>query len=247
MTAAVVKAPAKLTLSLRVKGRRPDGYHVIESEMVSLDFCDELTIEPAERSELVVEGPASRGVLGGRRNLVTRALEAVGRTASVKLVKNIPAGAGLGGGSSDAAAIFRWAGCTDRTMALGIGADVPYCLVGGRALVTGVGETVEPLDYVEGSYTLLVPPLHVPTMEVYGAWDGLDGPVGDTGNDLEPAALVVEPGLAMWRDQLAEATGQVPRLAGSGSTWFVEGAFAGVKVPGAQVVVAATVPPGWGG
>lgn len=247
MTAAVVKAPAKLTLGLRVVGRRPDGYHLIDSEMVSLDFCDELAISPAQRTELTVDGPASRGVLGGGRNLVTRALEAAGRTARVRLTKNIPAGAGLGGGSSDAAAILRWADCTDPTVAMGIGADVPYCVVGGRARVTGTGESIEPLPHLEGSFTLLLPPLHVPTMAVYGAWDDLDGPEGAAGNDLEPAALVVEPGLEMWRDWLGEATGEQPRLAGSGSTWFVEGAFAGLKVPGARVVVAATVPQGWGG
>lgn len=247
MTTTVVKAPAKLTLGLRVVGRRADGYHLIDSEMVSLDFCDGLTIAPAEQRELTVDGPASRGVLGGGRNLVTRALEAVGRTASVRLTKNIPAGAGLGGGSSDAAAILRWAGCTDPTVAMGIGADVPYCVVGGRAHVTGMGESVEPLPYLEQSFTLLLPPLQVPTMAVYAAWDDLDGPEGSSGNDLEPAALVAEPGLGMWRERLGEATGEEPRLAGSGSTWFVEGAFAGVKVPGARVVVAATVPQGWGG
>lgn len=243
----LVKAPAKLTLGLRVLGRRPDGYHLIDSEMVSLDFADELAISPAARTELVVEGPASRGVLGGGRDLVTRALQAVGRAAEVRLIKKIPAGAGLGGGSSDAAAILRWAGCTDPTTAVGIGADVPYCMVGGRARVTGTGESVEPLEHLDRSFTLLMPPLHVPTMAVYGAWDDLGGPSGASDNDLEPAALAVEPGLAMWRDRLAEATGQHPRLAGSGSTWFVEGAFAGLKLAGAQVVVAATVPQGWDG
>jgi 4-diphosphocytidyl-2-C-methyl-D-erythritol kinase len=73
---------------------------------------------------------------------------------------------------------------------------------------------------------------------VYAAWDDLGGPVGESGNDLEPAALSVAPRLAEWRDRLGDATGAAPRLAGSGGTWFVEGAHPGV--PGG--VVARTVP-----
>lgn len=75
------------------------------------------------------------------------------------------------------------------------------------------------------------------TPEVYRAWDDLGGPVGDNGNDLEPAALVVAPELARWRDELRDATGIRPRLAGSGSTWFVEGDY-----PGEGRVVAHTSP-----
>jgi 4-diphosphocytidyl-2-C-methyl-D-erythritol kinase len=86
----------------------------------------------------------------------------------------------------------------------------------------------------------------VSTPSVYGAWDDLGGPTGEGENDLEPAALMVEPGLQMWRDRLGDATGETPRLAGSGSTWFVEGAFHDVKAQGATVVVTRTVPAGWG-
>ena len=75
--------------------------------------------------------------------------------------------------------------------------------------------------------TLVLPPFGCSTPAVYRAWDELGGPTADGPNDLEPAALVVEPRLAEWRDRLGDATGQVPRLAGSGSTWFVEGAFPG--------------------
>ena len=77
------------------------------------------------------------------------------------------------------------------------------------------------------TYTLLVPPFGVATSAVYQAWDDLGGPFSDNFNDLEPAALRVEPRLASWRDQLADATGQRPVLAGSGSTWFVPGAHPG--------------------
>ena len=145
----------------------------------------------------------------------------------MRLEKRIPAGAGLGGGSADAAAVLRWAGFADLEAAARLGADVAFCVVGGRARVTGIGEVVEPLPFVERTLTLWTPPFGCSTPAVYRAWDDLGGPTGDHGNDLEPAALVVEPRLAEWRDRFAEVTGQRPRLAGSGSTWFVEGAFPG--------------------
>ena len=219
----VVAAPAKLTVSLRVTGVRGDGLHLIDAEMVSLDLHDTLTFSPGDGLEVVgaPEAPADDD------NLVRRALRAVGRTAHVLLDKRIPAGAGLGGGSADAAAVFRWAGCDDLELAANVGADVAFCVIGGRARVTGIGERVEPLVFAARTYTLLTPPLFCSTPLVYRAWDELGGPAGEHGNDLEPAALVVEPALAEWRDALADATGKRPRLAGSGSTWFVEGDFPG--------------------
>jgi 4-diphosphocytidyl-2-C-methyl-D-erythritol kinase len=227
MPVETLLAYAKLTRSLRVVGVRADGMHLIDAEMVTLDFCDLLRVESGGANDL----PPS--------NLVSRALVAVGRSASVELVKRIPAGAGLGGGSADAAAILRWAGCSSGSVAVGLGADVPFCLLGGgRAQVRGIGEEVEVLPDVTLAFTLLTPPLHVSTPAVYAAWDRLGGPRADGPNDLEPAALVVEPRLVEWRDRLGEATGETPVLAGSGGTWFVEGEFAGV--PGA--VVARTVP-----
>jgi 4-diphosphocytidyl-2-C-methyl-D-erythritol kinase len=113
---------------------------------------------------------------------------------------------------------------------------VPFCLVGGRARVTGIGEVVETLPFETRTFTLLVPPVHVPTPEVYRAWDDLGGPHGDAGNDLEPAAVAVAPELARWRDRLADDTGRRPRLAGSGGSWFVEGDF-----PGTGRIVTRTV------
>ena len=219
-------AYAKLTRSLRVVGVRDDGYHLIEAEMVSLDFADVLRVREGGVNDLPPD------------NLVSRALVAVGRSAHVRLDKRIPSGAGLGGGSADAAAILRWAGCTSIDVAVALGADVPFCLVGGgRARVSGIGEVVEPLPPLSLSFTLLTPPLLVSTPAVYAAWDALGGPVaaGDGAgvNDLEAAALAVEPRLAEWRDRLGEATGRTPTLAGSGGTWFVEGAFP--NVPGAIV------------
>jgi 4-diphosphocytidyl-2-C-methyl-D-erythritol kinase len=223
----VERAPAKLTVSLRITGVRPDGYHLIDAEMVSLDFGDVLEFDEGDGLEVV--GPFAAGVPVDESNLVRQALAAVGRRARVRLEKRVPAGAGLGGGSSDAAAVLRWAGCFDMDVAASLGADVPFCLAGGRARVVGVGEVVEPLPPVARTFTLLIPPVAVSTPAVYRNWDALAGPVASNGsvNDLEVAALATVPALAEWRDRLAAATGLRPQLAGSGGTWFVEGEFAG--------------------
>jgi 4-diphosphocytidyl-2-C-methyl-D-erythritol kinase len=231
-----MRAPAKLTLSLRITGVRADGYHELDAEMVSVDLADELTF--AEGDSLEVVG-ADVPVDGS--NLVRRALAAVDRRAAVRVEKRIPVGAGLGGGSADAAAVLRWTGCDDLGVAASLGADVPFCVVGGRARVRGIGEVVEPLPYEERTLTLLTPPLSCSTPAVYRAWDDMGGPTADGPNDLEPAALAVEPELARWRDRLGEATGCTPALAGSGSTWFVDGSHP--QVTGAVVV--RTVPAGW--
>ena len=225
-------APAKLTLSLRITGVRSDGYHLIDAEMVSLDLADTLLIEAGDG--VVIEGG---GEVDPDDNLITRALALVGRTARVTVSKQIPLGAGLGGGSADAAAILRWAVYRDFEGAAQLGADVPFCLVGGRALVQGIGELVQPLEHIPRTLTLLIPPFGCSTPAVYRCWDEMGGPVGPNGNDLEPAAREVEPRLDHYRQALEQATGQTARLAGSGATWFVEGAF-----PGDGRIVVRTVP-----
>ena len=233
-------APAKLTLSLRIHGVRDDGYHEIDAEMATLDFFDRLEISPSPDSGIEVRmldaaGNDDAAAVPAADNLVARALALAGRSARVTVHKRIPAGAGLGGGSADAAAVLRWAGFTDTARAASISADVAFCLTGGRARVRGIGEIVEPLPYVREQYTLLLAPVSCSTAAVYAAWDELGGPVGSNGNDLEAAALRVAPELAAWRDELGDSTGQTPRLAGSGSTWFVSGAH-----PGPDRVVATT-------
>ena len=231
------RAPAKLTVSLRVTGVRADGYHVIDAEMVTLDYGDELSFSDGDGLEVI--GPRAAGVPTGDDNLVRRALAAVGRRAYVRLDKRVPAGAGLGGGSADAAAVLRWAGCSDLAVAARLGADVAFCVAGGRARVRGVGEVIDPLPFVDRTFTLLVPPVHVDTARVYRAWDALGGSgaaAPGSANDLEAAALAVFPELATWRDRLAHATGQTPQLAGSGGSWFVEGDY-----PGEDRIVTRTV------
>jgi 4-diphosphocytidyl-2-C-methyl-D-erythritol kinase len=253
-------APAKLTLNLAVTGVRADGYHQLRSEMVSLSLADELVFTEGEDQLTVAAEPDTRaeGLGGAAHNLVTRALAAVGRRAGVHLVKRIPLGGGLGGGSTDAAAVLRWAGCTDPETALALGSDVPFSVVGGRALVEGTGERVTPLPFERRRFVLLIPPFGVVTSKVYAAWDALAerDQSGEDGNALTTAALRVEPRLMPWRDALEKLTGRRPVLAGSGSTWFVEEgpSEAGTErtwlVLGdqrARLVRAHTVPAGWDG
>lgn len=238
---ATLVAPAKLTLSLRVTGVRDDGYHLIDAEMVTLALHD--TIDLSEGVGLEIASAESGfTVVADDDNLVARALRLVGQDAHARITKRIPAGAGLGGGSADAAAVLRWAGFADLDRAARVGADVAFCVVGGRARVRGIGEVVEPMPHVDRTLTLLTPPFGCSTPAVYKAWDALGGPTAAGPNDLEAAALEVEPRLAAARDELGDATGETPVLAGSGSTWFVEGAH-----PGPGRVVTHTVPQGWSG
>jgi len=233
----VLTAPAKLTTSLRVTGVRPDGYHLIDAEMVSLDFADTLEVVDGGHGLDLIDDETGRNIEFDGPNLVTKALELCGRDASVTIRKRIPAGAGLGGGSSDAAAILRWAGYGDAVGAASIGADVAFCLSGGRARVTGIGERLETLGFEPVTFTLLTPPFGCSTPAVYAEWDRLGGPIGKNGNDLEPAAMSLWPELGRWKDLLGDESGQTPRLAGSGSTWFVLGEY-----PGDGRIVAQTLP-----
>ena len=255
MTRLVIHAPAKLTLSLRVTGVVADGprrgYHLVDAVMTTLGLHDVIEIEelPADSpSSVTYSGPFSEGLNDGAESgtdLVTRALRTAGRQARVAVTKNIPHGGGLGGGSADAAAILRWAGITDLETAANIGADVAFCLAGrGRARVRGIGEIVEPLPSDPGVVTLIVPPFSVSTPAVYRAFDELanlglvhhDQPVV---NDLESAAIRVEPRLMDWKSRIADAVGSDPTLAGSGATWFVIGdhGYLSERLPEATVEV----------
>jgi 4-diphosphocytidyl-2-C-methyl-D-erythritol kinase len=216
-------APAKLTLSLAITGVRSDGFHLINAEMVSLDIADEIVIAPADSTAISVVGPYALGVPTNENNLVFKALELVQRTADVHIVKNIPHGGGLGGGSTDAAAVLRWAGFTDLESAAALGADIAFCLNGSRARVSGIGEILEPVSPKVEDITLFIPPIHVSTPIVYKQWDTLGGPTGDHKNDLEPAVLVAYPEMSTWRDHIESVSGHRPFLAGSGATWFTYG------------------------
>jgi 4-diphosphocytidyl-2-C-methyl-D-erythritol kinase len=242
-----LRAHAKLTMSIRVTGIRSDGYHLIDAEMVSLELHDIITIDPSGDG-LAAIGPFAAGVPTDSTNLVAKALALSGRSGHVTIDKRIPHGGGLGGGSTDAAAVLAWAGHgrdPDALVAASkLGADIPFCLMGGRARVQGIGEIVEPLAHLDRAITLIIPPLAISTPAAYRAWDDLGGPRSEGPNDLEPAAIAVEPRLAWWRDAITERIGRPPVLAGSGATWFTEGtrddALADLVGEGARIVVTRT-------
>jgi len=185
-----VVAPAKINLYLWVGERRADGYHEIESVMQSVSLADELSIAPSSSVTLEVAPPGSAPE--DESNLVVAAVRALRGScpaasgAALRVEKRVPSGAGLGGGSSDAAAALvglnqLW-GCGLSKKALekigaGIGADVPFCVRGGTAGALGIGERLAPLIVREPLWwVLLMPAGALSTAEVYARFDELGGP-----------------------------------------------------------------------
>jgi 4-diphosphocytidyl-2-C-methyl-D-erythritol kinase len=239
------ESPAKLNLALLVGTPRADGYHPIESLMQTIDWLDTLEVDEADEDILVVQGAD----LDPEDNLVTRSLEALrskGRVPPlhIRLDKRIPLGAGLGGGSSNAAATLA-AVCElarlPRSMAEeagpSLGSDVTLFFTGGTLLVTGVGESVEALPPLAGfAVAVAVPPFQLATSEVYRRWDELEGPSGEEllprllppllrdgipiRNDLTPAAFDLEPELADFMADLRAQWGLQVAMTGSGSACF---------------------------
>lgn len=245
-SALELSAPAKLNLVLEVLGRRPDGYHEIDTILTEIDLCDRVSLERADGIELEVTGePAPADAT----NLAWRAAEALGVGARIRLHKRIPAGAGLGGGSSDAAAVLKG---LDRLygletppgrlleLATGLGADVPFFLTGGLARCGGIGERVEPLPPLgEKRFILAVPDLPLATKAVYRAFDpvltgnretaslfvkrhlGGSGPTRAVCfNRLQGVAEGLEPRLSAVREHLEARFGAPFTLTGSGSAYF---------------------------
>ncbi|HEU0075976.1 MAG TPA: 4-(cytidine 5'-diphospho)-2-C-methyl-D-erythritol kinase, partial [Dehalococcoidia bacterium] len=215
-------APAKLNLVLEVMGRRVDGYHQIASVMQTIDLADTVRLEPASAIEIEVTGEVVRGVpLEGPRNLAFGAAHALAETARnpglgarIELEKRIPAGMGLGGGSTDAAAVLRglnrlWgldlAPEALIEVAAGVGSDVAFFLHGGAAAVGGRGEQVEPLPDVEAlDLTLFVADVDLEdkTRRMYGEL----GPIDFTdGHKARVAAESVRRGLALSESDLHNA------------------------------------------
>ena len=228
-----IHAPAKLTLSLAIKGVRRSGLHELEAEMVTIDLQDTLRLREGD-IEVTYQGeyPITPSP---NDDLIVQALNTVGLSMKVNVDKNIPPGGGLGGGSANAAAILRWANFEDEKKAVHLGSDVPFNIRGGRANVSGVGESITYLPYEEKTFTLILPPFGCSTAAVYKRWDEMGGPKSPNGNDLEPAALDVYPELQKWKEILEEHSQKEARLAGSGSTWFVEGNY-----PAEGLIVATT-------
>ena len=183
MMNASITAPAKINLDLRVLGRRSDGYHEVQTLLQTIDLTDEIraTVAPPDVLELQVK-PAGV-VSSGSDNLMVRAAEALRRRTGAKagarleLSKKIPIGAGLGGGSSDAAAALvlldvLWGLHLEpselRELSAEIGSDVPFFLTGGLAFATGRGEIIQPLpDLVDCGVVVCTPPIEVATADVY--------------------------------------------------------------------------------
>jgi 4-diphosphocytidyl-2-C-methyl-D-erythritol kinase len=229
-----LRAPAKLTWYLEITGVREDGYHLIRSEMVTLDFADLLSIDETE--DYVRLASPRDDVPLDETNLVRRALKLVERRAGVTIDKVIPTRGGLGGGSADAGAILRWAGGVSPEQALSLGGDVPFCQLGGRVLVEGVGEVLTPLPFKSRKVTLITPDFGVNTADCYRAYDQLlhrGWKPKEDRNHLEKAARLVEPRLARTLDWVRAEIADDVHLAGSGSTMFVIGE---VLVPDGQLV-----------
>lgn len=254
-------APAKVNLYLEVLGRRPDGYHEVETCLHALAFGDELVAELAgDRCEiqLVFEEQTDASVPAGEDNLVARAAAAfcdaagVGRGVRFRLHKRVPAGAGLGGGSSDAAAALllmnelHGRSLTAEELhgiASRLGADVPFFLRRGTQVGTGIGDVLQPLpDRLTLHFVLLLPPYGVSTAQVFArcgaarltedpaanrvcaskaAWYREQAVTGRFANNLESAAMAVEPRLFELREQVVRAGYPQVRMSGSGSTLFL--------------------------
>ncbi|KNG94087.1 4-(cytidine 5'-diphospho)-2-C-methyl-D-erythritol kinase [Pseudaestuariivita atlantica] len=159
MTTAEAFAPAKINLTLHVTGQRADGYHLLDSLVVFAGIGDTLTATPAADWSLSVTGPMAAGVPTGDDNLVLRAARmATDRPHAFTLDKHLPAAAGIGGGSADAAAAIRLCG-GDGQGAVALGADIPVCLAGpGPVRMRGVGEVIDPLPNLPPLWVVLVNP-----------------------------------------------------------------------------------------
>ena len=269
-----IPAPAKLNRFLAVLGRRADGFHELELVTTVLsgiaDLEDTLEAEAASELTLAIDGPFGEGLVADESNLVLRAwrlLEGEARRAlpaRLRLTKRIPHGAGLGGGSSDAAAALRLGRDLFQLdlddarllqLAAQLGSDVPLFLLGGTVLGLGRGERVFPLRPIPLEPILLVHPgLHVGTPSVYRALSQVGNPLPEPcpsltegtappwRNDLTGAAIWVCPPLAEVRAALLD-TGGEPLLCGSGSAWAAR--YADARARDAAAAKIADRHPAW--
>jgi 4-diphosphocytidyl-2-C-methyl-D-erythritol kinase len=252
-------ARAKLNLALKVLGRRADGYHEIESLVAFAEIGDRVELTTGQDCRVATTGRFARDIYGP--NLLDRALSLLReldpklRLGGVLLEKNLPVAAGLGGGSADAAALLRAVRRANperadaipwQAIAARLGADVPVCLVGTPALISGIGDKVEPLGPAYRlppmAVVLVNPRLPLPTTEVYGALSAgpapadshpfaPPGPFADLaslvdvmrrrGNDLERPATALLPAIANIKAALtAQPDCCIAAMSGSGPTCF---------------------------
>jgi 4-diphosphocytidyl-2-C-methyl-D-erythritol kinase len=250
-TLLVETAPAKVNLTLRVVGRRADGYHELESLVAFASVADRLTLEPQVDTSLVLSGPFAGACGPDESNLVLKAVKALGAHNGLKagrftLEKELPVAAGLGGGSSDAAAALRLLarlnGIAEHELAaaaLAVGADVPVCLDPRSRVMQGLGEILGPGLALPPLPALLVNPgVPLPTRDVFAALAGKRGeemPLGEVpttfdalidflaehGNDLTEAAIACAPQVEEVLEALRGLPGvRLARMSGSGPTCF---------------------------
>ena len=249
-----ILAPAKLNLNLRITGRRADGYHLLDSVVVFTAFGDSLTLHErtgATDDSFTVSGPFASAVPHAAvDNLCLRAMQTFREAGGIcgpldiHLDKQIPAGAGLGGGSSDAAAILRQLNRTSPApltgtrlaeLALSLGADVPVCLAGGAQRMTGIGERLEAITPLPTGHVVLArPDIMLPTAQVFAGLtpSGAPHPAsshtgGDVraliaiGNDLSAPAMQLAPPIATLLDAIGDCERCLAaQMSGSGSACF---------------------------
>ncbi|MDQ2093541.1 4-(cytidine 5'-diphospho)-2-C-methyl-D-erythritol kinase [Rhodalgimonas zhirmunskyi] len=236
-------APAKINLTLHVTGQRGDGFHLLDSIVAFADVGDRLSARPAPVPSLRVHGPMAAGVPEDGRNLVLKAAAAMGASAAFTLEKHLPAAAGIGGGSSDAAAALRllsaMTGQSPPDHPEVLGADIPVCLMARAARMRGIGEVLSPLALPPLPAVLVNPRVEVPTGAVFAGLARKDNaPMPDPlptfddprqaiaflatqRNDLEPPARQAQPVI----DEVLTALRALPgaalaRMSGSGATCF---------------------------
>ncbi|MEA3502915.1 MAG: 4-(cytidine 5'-diphospho)-2-C-methyl-D-erythritol kinase [Actinomycetota bacterium] len=240
-------AYAKVNLGLRIRSRDTDGYHPLRGVFQTIDWRDDITMEDADEDSIEVPGggaPADETNLAWRAVAAARDAGGGARPIRVVLTKRIPSPAGLGGGSADAAAALslaagRFSVSFDdvRRIAVDLGSDVPFAVVGGTAIVTGRGEFVSPQPDASGfALAVVVPPITLDTVSVYQSWDRLGAPQGPKvgaddlppalrdyaplANDLYPAAVAIEEAIDEWRAELAFRWNVPVMMTGSGAALF---------------------------
>lgn len=256
-------APAKVNLSLNITGRRDDGYHLLDSIVVFTTFGDQIDLSPDSGDSVRVSGPFAASLTAAGDNICLRALsafrEAGGEAGplAIHIDKQIPVGAGLGGGSSDAAAMLRHLNGASAhplseerlaAVALSLGADVPVCLAGTAQRMQGIGEILTPLEPPpRGHLVLARPDAMLATGEVFRRWQqaGPAGAASDTGsrpdriiaagNDLEAAATALVPAIGTVLVSLRDCEGIIAaQMSGSGTACFGLFEDAGVAATAAQ-------------
>ena len=223
---------AKINWALRITGRRLDGFHDLETVFQTISLHDELMFGLSDRLSLTCDDPS---IPTDETNLVMRAARAVGSPpVAIQLRKRIPAGGGLGGGSSNAATTLLQLGSGDLSaVALGLGSDVPFFLLGGTAYATGRGEVLTPMPPMSGIPLLLaLPEERVLTKEAFARITHYSPPLGidayrdftNFTNDFEEPVFALVPRLRELKERMLLAGATWAGMSGSGST--IVGAFA---------------------